>query len=183
MWRYFLPLGFFVVLVAFLSIGLQLDPKKVPSPLIGKPAPAFELPNLHDINKTVSPENMIGNIWVLNVWASWCVSCRAEHPVLNKLARNNKEIKLIGLNYKDTVLQGRNWLHQRGDPYVESAFDEEGRTGIDWGVYGVPETFVIDAKGIVRYKYTGPLDWQLVKNELLPVLKELLLENKTGIKQ
>jgi cytochrome c biogenesis protein CcmG, thiol:disulfide interchange protein DsbE len=183
MWRYLLPLGAFVVLVVFLSIGLQLDPKKIPSPLIGKPAPGFELPDLYDANKIVSPKNMKGSVWVLNVWASWCVSCRAEHPVLNELVRNNKKIKLIGLNYKDTVFQGQNWLQQRGNPYTENAFDRNGRVGIDWGVYGVPETFVIDAKGIIRYKHTGPLNWQSVQQELLPVLKELILENQTGIKK
>ncbi|MCK4710822.1 MAG: DsbE family thiol:disulfide interchange protein [Gammaproteobacteria bacterium] len=176
MWRYLLPLGVFFVLVVFLSIGLNLDPKKIPSPLIGKPAPAFELPDLHDADKIVSPEKLKGQIWVLNVWASWCVSCRAEHPVLNELARSNKQLKLIGLNYKDTLSDGRFWLQQRGNPYAENAFDKSGRVGIDWGVYGVPETFVIDAKGIVRYKHTGPLSWQSMNNELLPFINELSKE-------
>ncbi|MCK5334977.1 MAG: DsbE family thiol:disulfide interchange protein [Gammaproteobacteria bacterium] len=173
MWRYLLPLGAFVVLVVFLSIGLKLDPKKIPSPLIGKPAPAFELPDLHNAEKIVSPESMKGQVWVLNVWASWCVSCRAEHPVLNELVRSNDQFKLIGLNYKDTLSDGRYWLQQRGNPYAANAFDKSGRVGIDWGVYGVPETFVIDAEGIVRYKHTGPLSWQSVQKELLPAIKEI----------
>lgn len=174
MWRYGLPLAAFVVLVVFLAIGLQLDPKKIPSPLIGKLAPAFELPDLYDTNKTISPASMKGEIWLLNVWASWCVSCRAEHPILNELARNNPELKLLGLNYKDTVAAGQKWLAQRGDPYTANAFDEAGRAGIDWGVYGVPETFVIDENGIVRYKHTGPLDWQSVQQDLLPALKAVI---------
>lgn len=180
MWRYLLPLGAFIVLVVFLSVGLSLDPKKIPSPLIGQPAPAFSLPDLHDAEKSVSPANLKGQIWVLNVWASWCVSCRAEHPVLNELARSHQQIKLIGLNYKDTLFAGRNWLEQRGNPYAENAFDEDGRVGIDWGVYGVPETFVIDEKGIVRYKHTGPLNWQSVQQDLLPVIKQLTDENNKG---
>lgn len=178
MWRYLIPLGVFAVLVVFLSIGLSLDPKKIPSPLIGKRAPAFSLPHLHDDKKIISPESMKGSVWVLNVWASWCVSCRQEHPILNNLARNQKDIKFIGLNYKDTLWKAKSWLQQRGNPYAVSAFDKNGRTGIDWGVYGVPETFVIDAKGYVRYKHTGPLNWQSVQQELLPMLEKLKAEKE-----
>ncbi len=182
MWRYLLPLVAFIVLVVFLSVGLSLDPKKIPSPLIGKPAPTFSLPDLHDAEKIVSPESMKGQVWVLNVWASWCVSCRAEHSILNELVRSNKDIKLVGLNYKDTLWKGRSWLQQRGNPYYANAFDKEGRVGIDWGVYGVPETFVIDAEGYVRYKHTGPLNWQSVQQELLPILKELSTKKQVGAK-
>jgi len=173
MWRYLLPLGLFIVLVVFLSVGLQLDPKKIPSPLIGKIAPAFELPDLLDASQVVSPEKLKGKVWLLNVWASWCVSCRAEHPVLNELARTLDDVQIVGLNYKDTQQDGKRWLMQRGNPYVLNAFDEKGRAGIDWGVYGVPETFVIDAEGLVQYKHTGPLDWQSVQKDLLPVIKNL----------
>ena len=173
MWRYLLPLGVFIVLVIFLSVGLKLDPKKIPSPLIGKSAPGFVLPDLLKASEVVSPEDLKGKVWLLNVWASWCVSCRAEHQVLNELSRTLNDVKIVGLNYKDKLEDGQRWLAQRGNPYVVNAFDEKGRAGIDWGVYGVPETFVIDAEGIVQYKHTGPLDWQSVQQDLLPVLKKL----------
>lgn len=173
MWRYLLPLGVFIVLVVFLSIGLQLDPKKIPSPLIGKTAPDFKLPDLLRASQIVSPEDLKGKVWLLNVWASWCVSCRAEHQVLNELSRSLGDVQIVGLNYKDALEDGQRWLAQRGNPYVYNAFDEKGRAGIDWGVYGVPETFVIDAEGIVQYKHTGPLDWRSVQQDLLPVIKNL----------
>ncbi|MCG6887858.1 MAG: DsbE family thiol:disulfide interchange protein [Proteobacteria bacterium] len=175
MWRYLIPLGLFIVLVVFLSIGLKLDPRDVPSPLIDKPAPAFSLPELDKPQQHVSPANMKGKVWLLNVWASWCVSCRAEHPVLNALAQTG-EVTLIGLNYKDTLTDAKQWLQQRGNPYSVIAFDQDGRVGIDWGVYGVPETFVIDKQGMIRYKHTGPVTRQALKDIILPLVRELKKE-------
>lgn len=172
MWRYLVPLGIFIVLVVFLAIGLKLDPREVPSPLINKPAPAFTLPKLHQPEQTVSPADFKGKVWLLNVWASWCVSCRAEHPVLNQLARSSA-VPIIGLNYKDGRDVAQQWLRQRGDPYTVSAFDEDGRAGIDWGVYGVPETFVIDKHGAIRYKHTGPVDQKAVTDKIMPLVREL----------
>jgi cytochrome c biogenesis protein CcmG/thiol:disulfide interchange protein DsbE len=172
MWRYLLPLGLFIVLVVFLSIGLKLDPREVPSPLINKPAPAFALSELHQPQQTVSPADFKGKVWLLNVWASWCVSCRAEHPVLNQLARSS-EVPILGLNYKDGREVAQQWLRQRGDPYTVSAFDEDGRAGIDWGVYGVPETFVIDKRGAIRFKHTGPIDQKVVNDKIMPLVREL----------
>ncbi|MDX1824143.1 MAG: DsbE family thiol:disulfide interchange protein [Thiohalomonadales bacterium] len=172
MWRYLVPLGIFIVLVVFLSIGLKLDPRDVPSPLIGKAAPAFTLPKLQHPEQTVSPADYKGRVWLLNVWASWCVSCRAEHPVINQLAQSS-EVPIIGLNYKDGRDVAMQWLQQRGDPYTASAFDEDGRVGIDWGVYGVPETFIIDKKGTIRYKHTGPVDQKAVIEKIMPVVREL----------
>jgi cytochrome c biogenesis protein CcmG/thiol:disulfide interchange protein DsbE len=173
--RYLLPLGLFIVLVVFLSIGLKLDPREVPSPLVGKPAPAFNLPDLHNAALQVSPENYRGKVWLLNVWASWCVSCRAEHPVLNQLVQTHK-LNLVGLNYKDQRADGIYWLRERGNPYTAIAFDEDGKAGIDWGVYGVPETFVIDKKGIIRYKNTGPVSWRDAEEKIMPLVQALMQE-------
>ena len=170
--RALIPLIGFVVLVIFLAIGLTKDPRKLPSPFIGKAAPTFALPLLHQKDKTFSPEYMQGKVWILNVWASWCVSCRAEHQVLNELVKNNR-VNLIGLNYKDEVADARRWLGRYGDPYQLSISDIEGLTGIDWGVYGVPETFVIDKKGIVRLKHTGPVTHKDIKEKVIPLLKQL----------
>lgn len=170
--RALLPLLAFIILVVFLAIGLTKDPRKLPSPFIGKVAPDFSLPLLHQQDKIFSPKFMLGKVWVLNVWASWCVSCRAEHPVLNELVSNNK-VNLIGLNYKDEVADARSWLSRLGDPYQLSVSDIEGLAGIDWGVYGVPETFVIDKKGIVRLKHTGPVTKKDVKEKIIPLLKML----------
>lgn len=166
------PLIAFMVLVVFLAIGLTKDPRKLPSPFIGKAAPAFTLPQLHDLNKTFSPESMLGKVWVLNVWASWCVSCRAEHPVLNSMMKNNN-VNLFGLNYKDEVINARHWLSRYGNPYRLSISDIDGLTGIEWGVYGVPETFVVDKKGIVRLKHTGTVTNQDVAEEIIPLIKRL----------
>lgn len=172
MWRYLIPLGIFIVLVIFLSIGLKLNPREVPSPLIGKPAPAFTLPELNQPEQKVTPADYKGRVWLLNVWASWCVSCRVEHPVLNQLARTG-EVPIIGLNYKDGREEALHWLRERGDPYAASAFDEDGRVGIDWGVYGVPETFVIDKQGNIRYKHTGPVDQKAVTEKIMPMVHAL----------
>jgi len=170
--RFLLPFGIFIVLVLFLLVGLKLNPREIPSPFIGKPAPAFQLSQLNDADKTIAPADMLGQVWLLNVWASWCVSCRQEHPVLMDLARSNL-VPIVGLNYKDGRNDGVNTLLQFGNPYRVSAFDANGRVGIDYGVYGVPETFVIDKRGVIRMKYIGPLTAEIITEKLLPLIKEL----------
>lgn len=170
--RFLLPLGIFIGLLIFLGIGLRLNPREIPSPFIGKPAPAFKLAQLHAPDKTISPQDMAGQVWMLNVWASWCVSCRAEHPVLMDFARTNV-IPVVGLNYKDARDDGTKWLRDFGNPYLLSAFDNDGRVGIDYGVYGVPETFIIDKHGVIRMKYTGPLTPEAISQKILPLIKEL----------
>ena len=170
--RALIPLLAFIVLVIFLGIGLTKDPRKLPSPFIGKMAPDFTLPLLHKADEIFSPKSMLGKVWILNVWASWCVSCRAEHQVLNNMIKTNK-VNLIGLNYKDEVADARRWLSRYGDPYQLSVSDVEGVAGIDWGVYGVPETFVMDKKGIVRLKHTGPVTNKDVMEEIIPLIKLL----------
>ncbi len=174
MTRFLLPLAIFIVLVAFLAVGLGLNPREVPSPLINKPAPAFQLPQLHQPDKTFSQQDMKGKVWLLNVWASWCVSCREEHPLLVELART-KVVPVYGLNYKDKPEDALGWLKQFGDPYVLSITDRDGRVGIDYGVYGVPETFVIDKQGAIRYKQIGPVTPGALKDKILPLVKELQL--------
>lgn len=170
--RFLLPLGAFIVLVIFLWIGLTLNPREVPSPLINKIAPTFRLPQLHDAAKTIGPEDLRGKVWLLNVWSSWCVTCRQEHPLLVELGRQNL-VPIYGLNYKDNRDDGLALLRNSGDPYVLSAYDREGNVGIDWGVYGVPETFVIDKSGLIRHKFIGALTPELIQNKLIPLVKEL----------
>jgi cytochrome c biogenesis protein CcmG/thiol:disulfide interchange protein DsbE len=170
--RFLLPLGAFIVLVIFLWIGLTLNPREVPSPLINKVAPTFRLPQLHDSAKTIGPEDLRGKVWLLNVWSSWCVTCRQEHPLLVELGRQNL-VPIYGLNYKDNRDDGLTLLRNSGDPYVLSAYDREGNVGIDWGVYGVPETFVIDKLGLIRHKFIGALTPELIQNKLIPLIKEL----------
>ena len=170
--RYLVPLAIFFVLVAFLYRGLSLDPKRVPSPLVGKPMPEFSLPRLQDPAATLSDADLRGKVSILNIWATWCVSCRAEHEVLLRLAKSDK-VDIYGLNYKDERPKAKQWLVQLGDPYVANAFDEDGRTGIDWGVYGAPETFVMDREGIIRHKHIGPLTVDALNNEILPLIAEL----------
>jgi len=172
MTRFAIPIAVFVALVALLGVGLKLDPREVPSPLIGKPAPHFELPQLHETSKTFTERDMLGKVWVLNVWASWCVSCREEHPVLLDLAASGA-VPVYGLNYKDKREDGLAWLKGMGDPYELSIYDFDGRVGIDYGVYGVPETYVIDKAGVIRYKRIGPLTPQIVKEKVLPLVREL----------
>lgn len=172
MTRYLLPLGVFAALAALLWVGLGLNPREVPSPLIGKPAPAFELAQLHKADANFSPQQMRGQVWLLNVWASWCASCREEHPVLVELARSNV-VPIVGLNYKDRREDGLAWLARFGDPYRLSAFDPEGKVGIDYGVYGVPETYLIDRDGVIRYKHIGPVTPRILTEKLLPKIKEL----------
>ena len=171
MMRYVLITAF-VALVALLGVGLTLNPREVPSPLVGKPAPNFQLPQLHEPGKQFSQKDMLGKVWLLNVWASWCVTCREEHPVLVEFAKSGAA-PLYGLNYKDERKDGIAWLKRFGDPYVLSAYDRDGRIGIDYGVYGVPETYVIDKKGVIRYKRIGALTPEILKNKVLPLVAEL----------
>jgi cytochrome c biogenesis protein CcmG/thiol:disulfide interchange protein DsbE len=170
--RFLIPLLGFGVLILFLWKGLKLDPHEVPSPLIDKPAPGFALTRLDDSSKVVRRDDMLGKVWMLNVWASWCVACREEHAALVEFSRT-KTIPIIGLNYKDTRAEGLGWLGQFGNPYDASVFDQDGRVGIDFGVYGVPETFVIDKKGVIRLKQIGPLTPKLIETRIQPLLKEL----------
>lgn len=170
--RYGIPLALFFGLVAFFAIGLTRDPREVPSPLIGKPAPAFRVAQLHEPGRTFSPEDMKGQVWLLNVWASWCAACRVEHPLLVDMARK-KVAPIVGLNYKDQREAGIPWLKRLGDPYVLSAYDLDGRVGIDYGVYGVPETFLIDKQGVIRYKQIGPITAEALEKRILPLIREL----------
>jgi cytochrome c biogenesis protein CcmG/thiol:disulfide interchange protein DsbE len=171
--RFVLPLAIFVLMVGLLGYGLRLDPKKVPSPLIDKPAPDFSLAMLEDPSRELSTADMEGQVWVLNVWASWCVSCRAEHEVITSLARQNL-VTVVGLNYKDKSDDATRWLGKYGNPYAVSVIDRDGRVGIDWGVYGVPETFVIGADGRIKYKHIGPVTHESLQQKVLPVIRELL---------
>lgn len=172
MLKFILPLVLFIVMAVFLAIGLSLNPRDIPSPYIDKPAPNFTLPILSAPGQTLSKSDMAGKVWLLNVWASWCGSCRQEHPIFNQLAKKNV-VTIVGLNYKDEPFAAKQWLSQLGNPYQVSIMDQEGRTGIDYGVYGVPETFVIDKKGIVRYKHTGPVTVSDVQQILLPLIDKL----------
>jgi cytochrome c biogenesis protein CcmG/thiol:disulfide interchange protein DsbE len=172
MLRFLIPLALFIVLGGFLAAGLKLDPREVPSPLIGKPAPAFTLPRLDDPAKLVKRDDMLGKVWVLNVWASWCTPCRAEHPLVVDFVKRTG-VPVYGLNYKDQPAAANAWLKQLGNPYVATLVDADGRAGIDFGVYGVPETFVIDKQGVVRFKQIGPLTEEAIRTKLEPKLKEL----------
>ena len=170
--RYLWPLVIFLVLVGFLAAGLRLDPHHVPSPLINRPAPAFDLPRLDEPQLTVSTQDLRGKVWLLNVWASWCVSCQQEHPLLVSLAETSR-VPVYGLNYKDQREAALGWLARHGNPYVQSLSDPEGLVGIDYGVYGVPETFVVDKQGVIRHKHTGPVTPQDLSGTLLPLVEKL----------
>lgn len=174
-WTRWLPLLVFAALVALLAAGVWMsrDPGRdaLPSPLIGKPAPEFELPLLHDPDRTVSSQQLRGAPYVLNVWGSWCPECRVEHPVLARLAESGR-VRVIGYNFKDEPADATRWLRQFGDPYRLILVDYDGSTAIDWGIYGAPETFLVDAAGIVRWKYIGPMTDAVVRDELLPALAE-----------
>lgn len=170
--RFLVPFIVFVALAVFLYLGLQLNPREIPSPLINKPAPAFNLPQLHDPSKSLSVEAMRGQVWLFNVWASWCVSCRDEHPLWVAFAQSNR-LPIVGLNYKDQRSDALNWLLQLGNPYVMSVMDSEGRVGIDYGVYGVPETYVIDKQGVIRMKHIGPINPAVLQEKILPLVQEL----------
>ncbi len=170
--RFLLPLALFGAVLAFLFVGLGLNPREVPSPLIGKPAPAFQLPRLDDSAQTIKRDDLLGKVWMLNVWASWCAPCREEHPLVIDIAQR-KLLPVYGLNYKDQGQAARGWLANLGDPYTATLVDADGRVGIDYGVYGVPETFIIDRQGVIRYKHTGPLTLDVVRTRIEPLVKEL----------
>jgi cytochrome c biogenesis protein CcmG/thiol:disulfide interchange protein DsbE len=172
MYKFLIPLGLFVVLLGFLFVGLGLNPREVPSPLIDKPAPTFALATLGEPGRNLGSADMKGQVWLLNVWASWCVSCREEHPLLVELGKA-KLVPIIGLNYKDEPSAGKRWLAQMGNPYDTSVMDRDGRVGIDYGVYGVPETFVIDKQGTIRYKQIGPVTAEALEKKILPLVREL----------
>jgi cytochrome c biogenesis protein CcmG/thiol:disulfide interchange protein DsbE len=171
--KFWLPAALFVALTAVLAVGLTLNPREVPSPLIDKRAPGFELARLAEPGSSFSPADMRGRVWVLNVWASWCVACRDEHEVLKALA-NEDLAPIVGLNYKDKPENARQWLADLGDPYLMSVMDRDGRVGIDWGVYGVPETFVIDRQGMIRYKHIGPIDFPALSDKVIPTIRSLV---------
>ena len=170
--KFLLPLLIFVAIAGVLWKGLSLDPSAVPSPLVGKPAPQFVLSQLHQADQTINRDSNLGKVWLLNVWASWCVSCRQEHPLFMQLARMG-EVPIYGLNYKDERQDAIKWLADLGNPYVISAHDYSGRVGVDYGVYGVPETYVIDKLGVIRYKHTGPVSAQALQDTILPLVREL----------
>ena len=171
MFRYFLPAILFFVLAGFLVVGLYKDPTAVSSPLVGKPVPQFSLPRLWDNEAMFSEREFPGEVSLLNVWATWCLACRQEHPVLSELSR--QAVTIYGLNYKDDVSEARQYLTEHGDPYAASAVDKSGRVGIEWGVYGVPETFVIDKTGVIRHKHIGVLTQEDVEETLLPLIRKL----------
>lgn len=169
---FFVPVGLFVVLVGFFAVGLSMDPKVLPSPLIGKPAPVFSLPLLKTPDRMIQTSDLKGQVTLLNVWATWCAACAQEHATLVQIAKSGV-VPIYGLDYKDSREKALVWLKERGDPYVASAFDADGRVAIDWGVYGAPETFVLDRNGIVRYKHVGPLTPAFWTQTLLPMIREL----------
>ena len=170
--KFLIPMGIFLVLVLFLGAGLKLDPKEVPSPLIGKPAPAFALARLDDPAQTIRRDDLLGQVWMLNVWASWCVACRQEHPLLVEFAKS-KMLPIYGLNYKDQPVAGQKWLADFGNPYTASLSDLDGRVGIDFGVYGVPETFIMDRQGVVRFKQIGPVTPEVIRTKIEPLVRQL----------
>jgi cytochrome c biogenesis protein CcmG/thiol:disulfide interchange protein DsbE len=170
--KLFIPLGLFVVVGAFLYAGLWRNPREVPSPLIDRPAPVFSLAQLHEPARTFGPADMKGQVWLLNVWASWCVACRTEHPLLVELGKT-KIVPIVGLNYKDKPEEATAWLAKLGDPYAFSVMDRDGRVGIDFGVYGVPETFVIDQSGTIRFKHIGPVTVDALERTIIPLVRKL----------
>ena len=165
--KFIVPLLLFTALGAFLFVGLYRDPRYVPSPLIGKPAPEFTLPSLQDANYPVSSKELLGQPWVLNVWGTWCGGCRQEHDTLLAIAAQ-RSVPIVGLNWKDDNVAAQQWLAQLGNPYAVVAEDREGRTAIDWGVYGAPETFLIGPDGIVLYKHIAPMTIEDWNKEFLP---------------
>ena len=170
--RFVIPLLIFAAIAVFLLRGLSRDPREIPSPLVGKPAPAFALPTLADPAATWSPERLRGKVWLLNVWGSWCAACQVEHPLLGDLARRHG-VTLVGLAWKDKPDAARAWLARLGDPYTVVVLDQAGRTAIDYGVYGAPETFVIDKRGVIRHKQIGPFTAETIRDRLLPLLAAL----------
>jgi len=170
--RFLIPFAIFIVLAGFLAVGLKLDPREVPSPLVGKPAPDFKLALLSDPGKQLTPADLRGKVWLFNVWASWCASCRQEHELLLDLSKQGS-VPIYGMDYKDQPADAQAVLNRYGNPYVETVVDLDGRAGINYGVYGVPETYLIDRNGIIRYKHTGPLTRDSLDKKILPLVKEL----------
>ncbi len=175
--KYLIPLVLFVVLAGFLFAGLGLKPREVPSPFIGKAAPDFNLPQLMQPEKSISRDELLGKVYLLNVWASWCVTCKYEHPLLMEL-KNARLVEVYGLNYKDKREDARLVLRRTGDPYVVNAYDEEGRVGIDYGVTGTPETFLIDKNGTVVHKVIGALTPDILRNCILPLVEQLKMADR-----
>jgi cytochrome c biogenesis protein CcmG/thiol:disulfide interchange protein DsbE len=169
--RFLIPVAIFATIGWFLLKGLDRDPRQVPSPLINKPAPAFSLPQLEQAGNW-SPESMRGQVWLLNVWGSWCAACVIEHPLLNELAEN-KVVPIVGLAWKDVPDNSIAWLRKYGNPYAVVVTDRAGQVAIDWGVYGAPETFLIDQQGVIRYKQIGPFTPEIIRDELLPMVRKL----------
>ena len=172
MMRFILPFIVFVIVAIFLFVGLGLKPREVPSPLIGRVAPAFTLPQLHEPAKQFSPQDMKCKVWLFNVWASWCTACENEHPVFVELSRQNL-VPIYGMDYKDKREDGEAWLRKHGNPYALVVSDAEGRVGIDYGVYGVPETYVIDKQGVIQHKQIGAVTQEILDEKILPMVKEL----------
>ena len=170
--RFAIPLLLFFGVIGFLLVGLERDPRLVPSPLINKPVPDFRLASLHDEKLSIDARDLVGEVTVFNVWASWCAACRDEHPLLMNLIGRD-DLRLVGMNYKDQRDAGIAWLKRHGNPYEVSVFDPEGRLGLDLGVYGVPETFVLDKQGVIRAKHVGPLDAETLTREILDVVARL----------
>jgi cytochrome c biogenesis protein CcmG/thiol:disulfide interchange protein DsbE len=169
--RYLLPLALFSILFIFLLVGLRLNSRDLGSTRLNKPAPAFTLPTLRDPKVTFTEKNFLGKVSLFNTWASWCVTCRHEHPLLMQLAKQGYTI--YGLNYKDQLTDAQTLLAQTGNPYLINGFDQQGEVGMDWGITGTPETFIIDKQGIVRYKHTGPLTIEILQNKILPLIQTL----------
>ncbi len=169
-----LPLIAFMTLAVLLFVGVRMnagkDTSAIPSPLINKPAPVLNLPTLAMPQQSINLTDLKGRAFVLNIWGSWCVSCRLEHPVITELSKSG--VLVVGYNYKDSAEDAQRWLNQFGNPYALIIQDEDGKAALDWGIYGAPETFVIDAKGFVRYKHVGPLTTEIVQQEILPTLKD-----------
>ena len=174
--RFGIPLLVFIVLVGFLGVGLTLKPKEIPTPFIDKPAPPFSAPELMSPQQDFRNTDMMGNVWLFNVWASWCVACRAEHPLLNQIAQIGT-VDIVGLNYKDNAGDATTWLQQLGNPYSHIPVDQNGNVGIDYGVYGVPETYLIDRAGIIRFKQIGPISSEIVRDTLMPLIDKLQKES------
>ena len=170
--RFLIPFGIFIALIVFFYLGLRHDPHEIPSPLINRPAPQFNLPRLHTPEQSFNPSSLRGQVWLLNVWASWCVSCREEHPVLVAFAKTSS-LPIIGLDYKDQRADALAWLDQLGNPYTLSVSDADGRVGIDYGVYGVPETYVIDKQGVIRMKHIGVVTNDVLQKKILPLVQTL----------
>ena len=170
--KFLLPLVLFALLAVFLFKGLSRDPREIPSPLIDRPAPLFTLPTLADPSQTWTPQALRGQVWLLNVWGSWCSACRIEHPLLLELA-GKRTLPIVGLAWKDLPDNSKAWLSKLGDPYTPTVSDFAGKVAIDYGVYGAPESFLIDKQGVIRFKHVGPLNRELLDTKLLPLVRQL----------